>query len=90
MLAPTHMLGGAAAALAVAPLIGAPAGLAAVAGALGALLPDLDTPQSKGARALPFAGATVVTVATVARGAPVRAATAHPRGAPGPAGGRGR
>jgi membrane-bound metal-dependent hydrolase YbcI (DUF457 family) len=62
------MLGGAAAALVAAPLLGAPAGLAAVAGALGALLPDLDTPQSKGARALPFAAATAVALATAPHG----------------------
>ena len=52
MLAATHMLGGAAAAVIVAHLTGWSPAEAVVAGALGALLPDLDSRGSKGARML--------------------------------------
>jgi membrane-bound metal-dependent hydrolase YbcI (DUF457 family) len=57
MLYPTHMLGGAVTAGALATAFGASLVPALLAGALGALLPDLDSPQSKGARLLaPTAG----------------------------------
>lgn len=52
MLYPTHMLAGALAGTAFAAAIGASPWIPAAVAALGALVPDLDTPQAKGARAL--------------------------------------
>jgi membrane-bound metal-dependent hydrolase YbcI (DUF457 family) len=53
MLYPTHAAAGALAAATLAEVFGAPVASALVAGALGALLPDLDSQQSKGARLFP-------------------------------------
>lgn len=52
MMYQTHLLGGAVAGLASAHLTGASLGGAAICAAFGALLPDIDTPQSKGAMLL--------------------------------------